>query len=124
MPGRAFVGLSPDEKHPSEFSPGPLPDEPQVTVWLVAAAIGVGLLVIWIGSLVHAPATASFPVHHGLCPNGAVPFDHGPACPHLDVRWWNRISMTVWFVYAALAAGLVMTGPFIAYGVKRTTGQV
>jgi hypothetical protein len=38
IPGRAFIGLSPDEKHPSEFRPRRLPDEPMVTVWLVIGA--------------------------------------------------------------------------------------
>ncbi|HEX3298780.1 MAG TPA: hypothetical protein VHW68_01560 [Actinomycetota bacterium] len=38
MPGRAFIGLSPDEKHPAEFHPSPLPDEPQITVSLPAGA--------------------------------------------------------------------------------------
>jgi hypothetical protein len=32
--------------------------------------------------------------------------------------------MTVWFVYAALAATIVMIAPFLVYRVKRRTGQL
>ncbi|HEX3298570.1 MAG TPA: hypothetical protein VHW68_00485 [Actinomycetota bacterium] len=124
MPGRAFIGLSPSERHRAEFEPQPLPDEPEVTVWLVAGAVFVALLVIGVGFEFHLPATRSFPVHHGLCPSGTLPSPHGTACPRLDLSWWNQISMTVWFVYAALAAALVMITPFLVYRVKRKTGQV
>jgi len=33
-----FIGFSPYEKHSAEFRSGPLPDEPQITVWLAVAA--------------------------------------------------------------------------------------
>lgn len=124
MPGRAFIGLSPEEKHPAEFHPSPLPDEPQITVLLVAGAVLVALAVIVIGYNLHQPATKSFPVLHGLCPSGSLPSDHGPACPRLDLSFWNQISMTVWFVYAGIAAALVVVAPFLVYRVRRSTGRI
>ena len=124
MPGRAFIGLSPDEKHPAEFNPGPLPDEPQITVLLVAIAVIVALLMIFVGHNIHEPATRSLPLIHGLCPNGSTPNLQGVACPRPNPSFWNRIPMTVWFVYAGLAAAIVIAAPFIVYAVKRSTGRV
>lgn len=125
MAGRALLGLSPGERHRAEFQPSPLPDEPQVTVWLIAGAALVALAVILVGWEIHQPALDSLPMHHGLCgPYGTVPMTQGPRCPRPDLTWWQRIPMTVWFVYAGLAAALVVIGPFIAYRVKHSTGQV
>lgn len=124
MPGRAFIGLSPGEKHRAEFETNPLPDEPQITVWLVAGAVLVALVVVLIGWEFHQPVLHSLEPIRGLCGRyGTLPNAEG-MCPRPDLTWLNRISMTVWFVYAALAATLVMITPFLVYRVKRNTGQV
>ena len=129
MPGRAFIGLSPGERHRAEFEPTPLPDEPEITVWLVAGAVLVALAVFLLGWLIHQPALESMRIirqgpNRGLCPYGIVPNERAPACPLLNLRWWSRIPMTVWFVYAVLAGTLVMIAPFLVYRVKCRTGQV
>ena len=124
MPGRASIGLSPGERHRAEFQPSPLPDEPQVTVWLVAGAVLVALVVILVGWEFHQPVLHPFKPIHGLCGRyGTLP-DAAGMCPRPDLIWLNRIPMAVWFVYAALAATLVMITPFLVYRVKRSTGQV
>lgn len=129
MPGRVFIGLSAREKHRAEFEPSPLPDEPQITVWLVAGAILLALAVVLVGWLIHQPALDSLRILHGgpnrgLCPYGAVPNVQAPACPRPDLTWWERIPMTLWFGCAGVAAALVIATPFLLYRVKRTTGQV
>ena len=55
MPGRWFIGLSAEEKHPSEFQPSRLPDEPKVTAWLVIGAVVAALAVIAVGYWIDHP---------------------------------------------------------------------
>jgi hypothetical protein len=129
MPGPILIGVSADEKHRAEFEPAPLPDEPQVTVLLVAGAVVVALAVLLVGWLIHQPALDSLRILHqgpdrGLCPYGAMPNVQGPACPRPDLTWWERIPMTVWFVGAGVAGALVIATPFLLSRVKRGTGRV
>src|SRR6476646_3003684 len=124
MPGRAFIGLSPEEKHPAEFRPSPIPDEPTVTVWLVLAAVVVALVVIFVGSAIHTPTQLIEPVFRGQCPSGGVFDAQAGMCVLTEQTWWDRVPMTVWCFYAALAAAIVMTAPFLVYKGKRRTGQV
>ena len=124
VPDRTYIGPRPEPSHPAEFNPSPLPDEPEFTVLLVVVAVIVALLVVLVGSNLHAPATISLQIINGLCPNGAVPNTQGIACPSPTLSFWNRLPMTVWFVYAVLAAGLVVIAPFLVYRVKPKTGQL
>lgn len=119
-----FTGLSPHEKHPSQFAPSPLREEPRVTVWLVLAALVVALVVIMIGFKFHQPMLDRLQPVRGVCGQyGTLPGADG-MCPRADLTWWNRVPMRVWFFYAALAAMIVMIAPFLVYRVKRRTGQV
>ena len=123
MPGRLFIGLAPDEKHPAEFRAGRLPDAPQITPWLVAGAVVVALAVIIIGSMIHQDATLPQFVADGICWNGKPP-DHAGWCPprpHAPGMW---IPMVAWYLCAALAATLVIATPFIVYHGKRRTGRL
>src|SRR5262245_30116735 len=112
MPGRAYIGLSLQDENSSEFQTSRLPDEPQVTAWLVVGAVVAALAVVLVGAMIHWPATRHHGLHHGLC-NGP-PLSHtGEPClpPHLNRA--NRIPMAVWFALAGLAATLVICTPFL-----------
>jgi hypothetical protein len=121
MPGRAFIGLDPREKHPGEFRTSRLPDAPQITVWLVAGAVAAALIVIVIGSMIHQDAMLPKGVVDGVCWNGSPP-DHAgcPPTPDTPGMW---IPMVAWYLAAALAATLVLATPFLVYEFKRRTGR-
>jgi len=122
--GRAFFGLAPGEKHPSEFHPRPLPDELKLTVWLVLSAVVVALVVILVGSAIHRPTRLIVPSFGGQCPSFAVHNTELGICERTALTWWDQIPMAVWFFYAGLAAALVVITPFLAYRVKHRTGQI
>jgi hypothetical protein len=122
MPGRAYIGLDPHDKNPSEFQTSRLPDEPQVTVWLVVGAVVVALVVLFIGYSIHLPSTYSTDPVDGMCWDGS-PVDRF-GCPHVPVSWGMNIPMAVWFAVAALAATLVICTPFLWYEVRRRTGRI
>jgi CDP-diglyceride synthetase len=124
MPGRMFIGLSPDEKHPAEFRPRRLPDEPKLSVWLVIGAVAVALAVIVVGAMIHYPATIPPGLHDGVCPNGSPPDFRGAPCAPPQVYLVNAIPIAVWCAVAALAATLVLTAPFLVYELKRRTGRL
>jgi hypothetical protein len=138
MPGRAYIGLDPNEKNPSKFQTSRLPDAPEITPWLVTGAVVVALVVVFVGYSIHLPSTYSTkPVIGGIgaqranqkgqditlvCWDGSLP-DH-VGCPPVPVRWGMNIPMVVWFAVAALAATLVITTPFLVYEIKRRTGRI
>jgi hypothetical protein len=115
MPGRWFIGLSAGEKHPSEFQPSRLPDEPEITFWLVLGAVVAALAVIALG----------YVIDHPIPPSSCDWFTKNPGvrCPE-PKRWGSDIPMTVWFSLSALVATLVLVTPFLAYQFKRRTGRI
>ena len=115
MPGRWFIGLSADEKHPSEFQPSRLPDEPKVTAWLVIGAVVAALAVIAVGYWI------DHPIPQTDCP--WVTTNPEVACPE-PKQWGSDIPMMVWFSLGALVATLVLAAPFLVYGFKRQTGRI
>jgi hypothetical protein len=121
MPGRAFIGLDPHEKHPGEFGTRRLPDAPQITVWLVVGAVATALVVIVIGSMIHADAAYLKGPVDGVCWDGSTPAHIGQACPKPETPGiW--IPMVAWYLAGALAATLVLATPFLVYEFKRQTG--
>jgi hypothetical protein len=124
VPDRTYIGPRPKASHPAEFNPSPLPEEPKVTVWLVVAAVVVALVVIFVGSAIHTPTQFTTQAFRGTCPSGGVFDTRAGGCVVTERTRWDRVPMTVWFVYAALAATIVMIAPFLVYRVKRRTGQL
>ena len=93
-----------------------------MTVWLVAGAAFVALVVIVVGLLIHQPAAVTSHFHDGVCANGQPP-GHGNRC-QASVDGLNAVPMAVWFVVAAIAATLVIVAPFVTYMVKRSIGKI
>src|SRR3954452_25051975 len=99
MTGRAFIGLDPREKHPSEFRTSRLPDAPQITRWLIVGAVAAALGVVELGSAIHYNATLPKAPVDGICWNDSPVVQGGvcPPIPHTPGMW---IPMVVWYLAA------------------------
>jgi hypothetical protein len=111
MPGRWFIGLSPDEKYPGQFRPAPLPDEPSLSPSRVVVCVVLALMVRTFGFYRH-----SAHVHSAHRPRAEC-LQHGDrnVCPPLPS---SGVPIGVWLSIAVLVAAIVIAWPCLTFGAK------
>jgi hypothetical protein len=106
VPGRAFVGLDPNEKHPEQFHPGRVDEGPSLTLGRSIVGVLLGLAVIGAGYAFHTPG--------GFLSDCQKP--HAAACQH---QLGSGISMYVYVGVGVIVALVVVLWPYLRAGLKR-----
>jgi hypothetical protein len=106
MAGRAFVGLSPEEKHKGQFRPAPLPAEPGVSVSRVVVGVALGSIVLALGYHVH-----SIRQPRKACVGDLFGRDR---CPPTG----SGVPMVVWMGVAALIVTVVIAWPYLTFAAR------
>ena len=113
MPGRAFVGLTPEEKHPAEFRPERLPDEPSISLGRVVVGVVTGLILFGFGTSLHTEK-----LRISVCNKvGALKHPAGCARP-----LGSGVPVIVWLSVAALVTTVLIAWPYLRSGIRRWRG--
>lgn len=103
MPGRLFVGLSANEKHPGQFRPPGLPDKPSISRGRVMAGTCIGLLVF---GFTYGSGLTWTCNSDCLAPTG------------------SDVPIIVCLLFAVPVAVVVIAWPHLSFQIKRWLGRI
>jgi hypothetical protein len=103
MPGRAYFGLGRGEGHQGQFQPPALTEGPSIGRVRVILGFIAGLVVLWIGYMVHHPEDLYEKCnrHPWKCP------------PQSD----SGLPMIVWLGLGALLTTIVIVWPYLSFAI-------
>jgi hypothetical protein len=108
MPGRAYIGLSSDKKHPGQFRPQRLADAPSISLGRIITGIVAALVVLGFGYSLHTP--------DGRVTDCVGDMGDRTGCPP---QLGAGVPMVVWLSVAVLVATLVIGWPYLRYAMRR-----